>query len=496
MLKNRQLITIHQKLSPHLVQSQLLLAIPAVALEQEIKLQIESNPLLEEVAEAEQEDEVIEAPESNEEIYEKDDELEKISEHEDSYELDDWYDYSDLDFEGYKSPYEYEREKSYASENKADYLIDKSAKAKETPLEQLYRAGLTEKEVFIGEDILGSLDDDGYLRDSIDDVRNDLCKEHRQEFTNEEIEKVLKIIQKFDPVGIASRNLQECLSVQVEELEIDEGTKRLCLKMINEHFEDFRLRHYEKLSKLLNVSIDRVSGLFEVIHKLDPVPGNIESLPERNYIYPDFIVRSSASCPFGKGEIIVELTGDYSPSLKINRRYIEMLRSKKSSKEAREFLKNKLEAAKWFMNSIVSRRETLLKVMNAIVSRQKEFFLSGGSNLKPMYEKDIAEDIGMDISTVSRAVRNKYVQTDFGMFELKYFFSNPIQTESGDDVSSKIVKEKIKELIDNEDKTRPLSDDKITKLMNEAGFTIARRTVAKYREAMKIPKAHLRRRIQ
>jgi RNA polymerase sigma-54 factor len=215
----------------------------------------------------------------------------------------------------------------------------------------------------------------------------------------------------------------------------------------------------------------------------------MDSLPERDYIYPDFIITKVGN------QLQVELTNDYIPSIRISKRYLKMLRTKGTAKKTKEFLKNRFDSAKWFMNSIISRRETMLKVMNAIVYRQNEFFMKNGENLKPMYEKDIASDINMDISTISRTVRNKYVQTDFGIYELKYFFSNPIQTDSGEDVSSKIVKEKIREFIENEDKSKPLSDDKITVLMNETGFPIARRTVAKYREALKIPKATLRRKI-
>ena len=297
------------------------------------------------------------------------------------------------------------------------------------------------------------------------------------------------MIQKFDPIGIGSRNLQECLSVQIEELDVDDETKSLLLKLVNEYFDEFKSRHYEKLTKLLKVPIERINELFEIIQRLNPVPGNLESAPEREYIYPDFIISKIDN------ELIVELTDDNFPTVRLSRRYIEMMKSKKVAKKTKEFLKNRFDSAKWFLNSIISRRETMLKVMNAIVDRQKEFFLTNGSNLRPMYEKDIASDINMDISTVSRTVRNKYVQTDFGVYELKYFFSNPIQMESGEDVSSKIVKEKIRELIGNEDKSKPLSDDKITQLVNEAGYPIARRTVAKYREAMKISKATLRRKI-
>jgi RNA polymerase sigma-54 factor len=488
MLKNVQILGMQQKLSPQLIQAQLLLAVPTLALEQEIKMQLESNPLLEEAVEDEQE--LSESQEENE--YETVSETETTSddEKEESYDLDEWYDYSDAaDTEGYKSPEEMSRSHIDSSESRTDFLLHKAYKHKETPLDQLHRSGLEEKYVIIGEEIIGSLGDDGYLHDSLEDILEDLKKQYSLEITLEDAENVLKIIQKFDPAGIGSRNLQECLSVQIEELEIDDETKQLCLKLVNEYFDEFKSRHYEKLSRLLKIPMEKVNDLFDIIHRLNPVPGNLDSLPERDYIYPDFIVTKADA------ELVVELTDDNFPSIRMNRRYIDMLRSKNVPKQTKEFLKNRLDSAKWFLNSIVSRRETMLKVMNAIVERQKEFFFKNGENLKPMYEKDIASDIGMDISTVSRTVRNKYVQTDFGVYELKYFFSNPIQTESGEDVSSKIVKGKIKEFIDGEDKSKPLSDDKITQLMNDSGYPIARRTVAKYREALKIPKATLRRKI-
>jgi RNA polymerase sigma-54 factor len=488
MLKNVQILGMQQKLSPQLIQAQLLLAVPTLALEQEIKMQLESNPLLEETVEDEQE-----TGENREESeYETVSEPETASEdeNEESYDLDEWYDYSDAaDTEGYKSPDEISKSYSDRSESRTDFLLHKAYKHRETPLEQLHRSGLEEKYVIIGEEIIGSLGDDGYLHDSLEDILEDIRKQYSLDITLEDVENVLKIIQKLDPVGIGSRNLRECLSVQIEELDIDDESKELCLKLVNEYFEEFKSRHYEKLSKLLKVSMEKVNELFEIIHRLNPVPGNIDIHPERDYIYQDFIVSKT-----GK-ELTVELTDDNFPSLRMNRRYVDMLKSKTVPKQTKEFLKSRLDSAKWFLNSIVSRRETMLKVMNAIVDRQKDFFFSNGENLRPMYEKDIASDIGMDISTVSRTVRNKYVQTDFGVYELKYFFSNPIQTESGEDVSSKIVKERIREFINNEDKSKPLSDDKITQLMNDSGYPIARRTVAKYREALKIPKATLRRKI-
>jgi RNA polymerase sigma-54 factor len=483
MLKNVQIMGMQQKLSPQLIQSQILLAIPTLALEQEMKLQLESNPLLEEVAEAEQETEETESESEQED-------KEAENSEEESYDIEEWYDYSGFDeAEGYKSPEEFAREGREETENRTDYLLNKAYKQRETPLDQLHRAGLEDKYVIIGEEIIGSLGDDGYLRDSLEDILNDVKKQFDLDITLEDVEYVLKIIQTFDPVGIASRNLQECLNVQIQELEIDAESRELCLKLINENFDDFKSKHYEKIARTLKIPLEKVNTLFEIINRLNPVPGNPDPLEEKGYIYPDFIVSKTGD------DLQVELTDDFLPVLRISRRYVEMIRSKKTSKKAKEFLKSRLEAGKWFISSIQSRRETMMKVMKAIVDRQKMFFLKNGENLKPMFEKDIASDINMDISTVSRTVRNKYVQTDFGTFELKYFFSNPIQTESGEDVSSKMVKEKIKELISNEDKQKPFSDDKLTQLLNEAGFPIARRTASKYREALKIPKATLRRKI-
>lgn len=494
MLKNIQILGIQQKLSPQLIQAQLLLAVPTLALEQEIKLQLESNPLLEEVTEIDQvepDEKEVKEPEvetaDHEEAANVDETLPKGDE--ETYDLDEWYDYSDSQIDGYKSPEQYARQSQSDFDNKTDYLINKSNRLRETPLDQLHRSGLGEKYIIIGEEIIGSLDDDGYFRDSMDDIISDLKKQYDIEVTPEDVEKVIKIINKFDPVGLASRNLQECLTVQIDELDLDEWTKELCLKLVNEFFNEFKSKHYEKISKQLKLSLEKVNELFNIIHKLNPIPGNTDSALDREYIYPDFVVTKIGD------ELVVELTDEYIPSIKISRRYVKMLKTKGTPKQTKEFLKNKLDAAKWFMNSIVSRRETMMKVMKAIVDRQREFFLTNGENLKPIYEKDIASDINMDISTVSRTVRNKYVQTDFGTFELKYFFSNPIQMDSGEDVSSKIVKEKIRDFIDKEDKSKPLSDDKLTQLMNENGFPIARRTVAKYREAMKIPKATLRRKI-
>lgn len=474
MLKNAQTIGLQQRLSPQMIQSQLLLAVPTVVLENEIKAQLESNPMLEE----------LESPSEFETAPAEADETAKERDIEDSYGLDEWFEYSAQETDGYKSPDSF----SKSEEDKQDYEVLTQERLRETPLEQLHRAGLDEKQIIIGEEIIGSLDDDGYLRDNPDEICEDIRKHYDFEVSPEEFEQVLKIIQKFEPPGTGARNLQECLIVQLEEMEIDEETRRQCITLLSNYFEDFKFKRYERIAVSMNIDMERVKKLFDVIHKLNPVPGNLDNAPEKNYIYPDFTVKKS------DGDFEVELNDDYIPPLRINRKYLQLLKQRNTPKQTREFIKNKLDAAKWFIGSIRSRKETMLKVMRAIVDRQREFFESNGEILKPLFEKDIASDINMDHSTISRTVRNKYVQTDFGVYELRHFFSHGVHI-GGDDISNKIIKEKVKDLIDNEDKTKPLTDDRIAKLMTEAGVPVARRTVAKYREAMRIPKATLRRRI-
>lgn len=468
MLKNIQGQILQQKLSPQAIQAQLLLAIPTIALEQEIKKQLEDNPVFEDTAETDERKEI----DSNEEqVYEND---------------TDWGDYSGRKEQGSFTG---------TDEERTDYLLNKQGKFKESPLEQVYRTGLNSDDLIIAEEILGSLEDDGYLRTPLAELRLDIFEKYGYDPGEEKTENVLKIVQKLDPPGMAARNLQECLTIQLNDLlntlDNDDSEHKvdlyLCKKMINEHFNDFKLKHFEKLAKELNVKLEKIDELFGIIHKLNPAPGKQDTAAD--YIIPDFIVKEDDRT------LKIELTGDSIPGIRINRKYSDMLKDKRTDKDTREFLKIKIDAAKWFINAIQQRRDTMLKIMNAITLRQKEFFLTHGENLKPMFEKDIAEDVKMDISTVSRVVRGKYVQTEFGIFELKYFFSQAMKTAGGEDVSNKVFMEKIRELIGNEDKTKPLSDDKITELMNKEGFSLARRTVAKYRENMRIPKATLRRKI-
>jgi len=452
MLKNSQGHVLQQKLSPQAIQAQLLLAIP--------KKQLEENPVLEDNIDSEDKTET--SPEEN-------------------YDTENWNNFSERS--------NYRNNFSGTDEERTDYLLNKQGKLKETPLEQIYAMGLETDELIIAEEILGNLEDDGYLRISLEEIKEDIAEKYSIEPDMQKIESVLHTVQNIDPPGIAARNLQECLSIQLNDRSNDltDDDRELCLKMINEHFEEFKLKHFEKLAKLLNVNLEKINELFEIIHKLNPAPGKQDIAAD--YIIPDFIVKEV------DGNLKVELTGSSKPGIKISRKYMEMLKDKSTEKDTKDFLKNKVESARWFINAIESRRETMLKIMNAIVNRQMEFFTTHGENIKPMFEKDIAEDISMDISTVSRVVRGKYVQTDFGIFDLKYFFSAAMKTERGEDVSNKIYMDMIRELIEKEDKSKPLSDDKIAEMMNNEGFSLARRTVAKYRENMKIPKATLRRKI-
>ncbi|KXK56292.1 MAG: RNA polymerase factor sigma-54 [Chlorobi bacterium] len=311
-------------------------------------------------------------------------------------------------------------------------------------------------------------------------------------FTYEEAEGVLHRIQRLDPLGVGARDLRECLMVQLEPQLHSSPTAPLAYAILRDTFNDFTHKHFERICARHGCTEEELKRALEAIRSLNPKPGEGSfTITETNYITPDFLVERD-------GEDIIITPNDRNiPSLRINRSYQEMMRrgKKRSSAErtAQKFLREKMEAAKWFIASIHQRRQTMMRVMRAIVDLQESFFLYGPDQLKPMIYRDVAERIGMDISTVCRVVNGKYVQTDYGTFELKYFFSEKLHTATGEEVANKIVKAKIKEMIDEENKKTPLSDDEISQRMHEAGYNIARRTVAKYREQLNIPVARLRR---
>lgn len=483
MLKQTQAHKQIQKLLPQIIQKQSLLTINTLALEQIVKQEIINNPLLEEIDESAEQNEKNDDSDNDLEFDEK-----KVTSEDEEFDTDS---YVDSDMEGFKT-YDYNEK-----ENKFNYdnLWTSRVSMKDNLLTQLHLSDITEKDILIGEEIISALDDEGYFRDDPADIAQDLeinkvgTKHENEKFTVDDVIRVLKLIQTFEPVGIASRNLQECLLIQLEESATDFKIKNICKEIINNKFEEFRLKNYEKLMKELNISAEVLNRAFDIIHKLNPKPGALLDISESVYIIPDIILKKE------ENEYRIEINDRGIPTLKISNAYKNILDSQISNKDEKEFVKNNYDRAKWFIDSILSRRETMIKVMSSILKRQYDFFESNGKHLKPMLEKDVAEDIGMDISTVSRTVRGKYVQTDFGIYELKFFFSYHIRSSNGDDISNKLVKEKIQEIVDNESKDLPLTDDEISKELNKFGLKIARRTVTKYRESLNISKARLRRKL-
>ena len=419
-------------------------------------------------------------------------ESEKEINTDDEYNWDEYFDAEDNESKIYNENRKEEYETVIASED--------NKSLKDSLLLQIHLSGISEKLAFIGEEIIWSLNDEGYFTEEEEDILKDLnmkkmgTKFEQDEFSHEELIESLNYIQrKFEPAGIAARNLSECLLLQIERSDKDNRLKELSKKVLKDHFEELRLKKYEKISKELDIEMPVVKEIFDFIHKLNPKPGHAEEIHSNEYIIPDLIVKKIDD----RFEIF--LNEKFSPSLRLSKTYRDLYRNKRKDldKDTKEYILNNFNKAKWFIDAINSRRDTLLKIMEAIIKRQKYYFENNDSGLKPMYEKDVAEDIRMDSSTISRAVRGKYVQTDSGIHELRSFFTTPLATTNngGEDVSNTEAKVKLKELIENEDKSKPLSDEELALEMNNIGIKIARRTVAKYREAINLPIAKLRREI-
>lgn len=470
--------SLQQKLSPQQIQFIKLLQVPTAELETRIEEEMEINPALEEGEEQERTEdsnEEAETPEANNE--------------EEEIDIQDYL--RDDDYSGYKMQGDGD------GEEERDMPLPMSTSLHEQLMGQLDFLGLKEKPYAIGKQLIGSIESDGYIRRDLEAIVNDLAFSQGTETTVEEVEAVLKMIQTFDPPGIAARNLQECLLLQLDRMDnghdIDVAVAK---KIITECYDEFTKKHYQKIQKKLDTEDeDFIRDAVELIVRLNPKPGGGGSTMVKNqYIIPDFIVTNN------NGKLELALNSRNAPELRISRSYTEMFKAydksnkrDKKLKEAVSFVKQKLDAAKWFIDAIKQRQQTLLRTMRAIVDFQFDFFLEGDeTKLKPMILKDIATMINMDISTVSRVASSKAVQTDFGIYPLKYFFSEGISTDSGEEVSSREVKQIIKDIIEAEDKNKPLSDDKLEKILNDKGYNIARRTVAKYREQLNIPVARLR----
>jgi len=487
MLSLHQKLALQQKLSPQQIQYQKLLQLNTLALEQRIKTELELNPILEETLDEEID---LEQLEEN-----PDDTNEKVEDDEDLYSSkDDEFDLEDF-MNDVESDYEIERINRRNDEEYVQPIAPQRKTLRENLVDQLRMLDLTEEELILGENIIGSLDKDGYLKTDLEKIVNELKLFENIEVTVEQAEKILHEIQKLEPVGIGARSLQECLLVQIRNSSYDPYYSYLAEKILSEHFEDFVNKRFEVIQKNMNLSKETLRTTIDLIQKLNPKPGegNIDS-EEMNQITPDFIIEKVDD------NYIVTLNDRSVPSVTVSKTYLEMLDSNKRKrkisereKETHKFLREKFESAKWFIASLQQRRNTLMKIMQAILEKQYEFFENGPKFLKPMIYKDIADEIGMDISTISRVVNGKYVQSPQGIHELKYFFSEGLTTDSGEEVSNKHIKELIKEICENEPKNAPYSDDKIASILQERGFHVARRTVAKYREALKIPVARLRR---
>jgi RNA polymerase sigma-54 factor len=369
--------------------------------------------------------------------------------------------------------------------------------------DQLSFLTLSETDHLIAEQIIGSVDEDGYLRRPLESIIDDIMFNHGMMLTDEDVERVLKGIQQLDPVGIASRDLRECLLVQLYSMPDDIPGLEVAIRMLERAYKAFTMKHFDSIMKKLDVSSNELKEAFDLIQRLNPKPGEGEFTAAQNYITPDFTVL------FDEGDFYITLNNGNTPQLRISWQYRQMLHQISADKkrnngnavkngidtETKQFLRGKLESARWFINSINQRRQTMMKVMRAIVEIQEEFFKFGEGYLKPMILKDVAEKIQMDISTVSRVVNGKYVQTEFGVYELKYYFSEGLSTDSGEEISNKEVKAIIESIIEREEKRKPLSDQKIAKMLEDKGFQIARRTVTKYREQLGIPVARLRKEI-
>lgn len=473
--------SLSQKLSPQQIQFIKLLQVPTAELEARVEEELEDNPALEEGLE----EEVVENP--TEDDLQDDETLEKVEVNEDEINVDDYL--RDDDISGYKMHGDGE------TEDDKEMPIATTSTLTEQLLTQLSFIKLDERQTVIAKQLIGSIESDGYIRRDLDAILNDLAFSQNIETTHEELEEILAKIQDFDPPGIAARNLRECLLLQLDRVEQNPNSK-LAYRIIDECFAEFTKKHYQKIIKKLDLEDEEdLKPAIEIITKLNPKPGGTSTgLVKTQYIIPDFILTSR------DGKIDIALNSRNAPELRVSPAYSEMFKayakSDKKDKKLKEtvtFVKQKLDSARWFIDAIRQRQQTLLKTMNAIVQYQYDYFLTGDeSKLKPMILKDIAEKIEMDISTVSRVANSKAVQTEFGTFMLKYFFSEGIATDSGDDVSSREVKNELKNLIDHEDKKKPLSDDKLEKLLKGEGYNIARRTVAKYREQLEIPVARLR----
>ncbi len=494
-LKHSQQLKLSQKLLPQQILLMKLLQLPTLALEERIKEELEANPALEEDLDTSTDEELYsnEEPELGEDVEfdefgeAKEDESKTI---ENDVVMEDYMDAEELD------SYKYEISNKGADDETREFVVVEGIGFQEQLEQQLGLKDTSENEYTIGVYLIGCLDEDGYLRRELDLIVDDLAFNYNITTNVTELEKVLKLIQSFDPAGVGARNLQECLLIQLERK--PEKTKEVvqAMDVIKHQMEEFSKKHYDKILKRLHIENEELKDIIDVIKHLNPRPGNSET-KESNFtaVIPDFIIAVNDGVPE------LSINGRNLPDLKVSRDYFEMLKEysknkDKSAKEATGFIKSKIESAEWFIEALQQRHATLALCMHTIMDYQHEYFVTGDeSKLKPMILKDISTRVNLDLSTVSRVANSKYVQTPYGTFLLKTFFSESMSTESGEEVSSREIKKILQDCISAEDKKHPYTDDELCNILKEKGYNIARRTVAKYREQLEIPVGRMRKEI-
>lgn len=467
MLKQGLELKQKQQLSPLQIQTIKLIELPIQELEQRIRKELEENPVLDEDVPKEKEED--EAPrEVSLSEYKEDDSIP-------SYRL---------------------RADNYSKDERPQYsTFSVKESFTQNLMEQLGYRNLTEHQYSVAAFIIGSLDDDGYLRRSIDTLVDDISFRANIETSEEEVLAMLKVVQEFDPAGVGARDLRECLLLQIRHCKKTPAVEH-AIKILDHYFHDFTSKHYQKIMTRMGLTEEEMKAAIAKILKLNPSPGgqiDDSYSDQAQQIVPDFLLE------YTDGELILTMPRFSIPELRVNRKYADLLMeaassSEREKKEAAAFVKKKLESAKWFVEAIKQRHNTLYSTMQTIIDYQKEYFIDGDeTHLKPMVLKDIAERTGFDISTISRVVNSKYIETHFGIYSLKYFFSEGLENQDGEEVSTRELKKALQECVDNEDKHKPLTDDELVAKMTERGYKVARRTVAKYRDQLGIPKARLRR---
>jgi RNA polymerase sigma-54 factor len=495
MLNQRLQQKLLQKLSPQQILLMKLLQIPTVGLDQRIKQEIEENPALEvdgpDNLENDNQEDLFSDNGEDEHDQDKQEEERVEKDKDDEFDMDDYL--GEDDYPDYKT----QVNNRSADDEYREIPFVSGMSFHELLKEQLGMRSLGEKRHQIGLYIIGNIDDSGYLERSTDAIVDDLAFIQNVSTDKKEVEEVLSIIQEFDPVGVGARNLQECLLIQLKkkQKELPSQTLTLAIKIVSRYFNEFTKKHYQKIMKRAEIDEETLKSAMNEILVLNPKPGNSlsETTRTNHYIIPDFKITNTG------GLLELSLNSWNSPDLRVSNTYagmINTLQEQKKTKKTREaysFVKQKVDSAKWFIEAIRQRQNTLFTTMNAIMEYQREYFLTGDdTNLRPMILKDIADLVGLDISTISRVANSKYVETPFGTFLLKSFFSESMQKDDGEEVSTREIKTILKEIIEVENKKKPFTDEYLKSLLNEKGYNIARRTVAKYREQLGIPVARLR----